>query len=120
MNASAEQGLKRRIGRALAGHQFVIMLIGAIVLSMLMLAIAMIAYNKSDASSLDLSRPDYDRLRSKITKEKPSTLSASGPINEAFLKEFDDIYGAQANEATEIDAFGGQVLTDEALGIASE
>lgn len=100
-----------------AQHQLALLLVGAMLLAFVMVAIALQMYNRSDASRLDLSHPDYKQVRSQITTEKSSGLSGTGPINDNFLKDFDKKYTEQAKRATDVDAFSGDVLSDEALGI---
>ena len=105
------------IKQFLLRHQLGVMLTGSILFAVLLVYIALLAYDRSGASSLDLSHPDYDGLRSQITTEKPDEISSTGLITEEFLNEFDKIFSERAKEAKEIDAFGGNVLSDEALGI---
>ena len=107
-----------RLKATLGAHQFVVMLVGSIIIAIGMVSVALLAYEKSDASRLDLSHPDYQQVRSQITTEKPSGLLGTGPMTEEFLTEFEEKYKDQARHATDVDAFSGDVLSDEALGIS--
>lgn len=101
----------------LGRHQLGLLLTGAVLLAFAMVSVALYMYERSDASRLDLSHPDYKQVRSQITTEKSSGLSGTGPINDSFLKDFEKKYNEQAKHATVVDAFSGDVLSDEALGI---
>lgn len=106
-----------QIRTVVSRHQLGLMLVGSVLLAFSMVAIALHVYNRSDASRLDLSHPDYKQVRSQITTEKSSGLSGTGPINDSFLKDFEKKYAEQSKRATDVDAFSGDVLSDEALGI---
>lgn len=100
-----------------AAHKFLVLIVASVVVSLILVWIALSIYTHSDAARLDLSHPDYKPLRSKITVDKSQGYLSTGLINDETLDEFEKKFTTQAQRATEIDAFGGQVLTDESLGI---
>ena len=93
------------------------MVFGAVAIALAFTAIALSWYTHSDAARLDLSLPDYRPLRSQIEVDKSRGYLSTGLINEESLDEFDELFTAQAERATEFDAFSGDVLSDEELGI---
>lgn len=101
----------------LAAHKLFILIFGAVALSLLFVAISLTIYARSDAARLDLSHPDYKPLRSQITVDRWQGYSATGPIDTSSLDEFQEKYSERADRATGVNAFGGDVLSDQALGI---
>lgn len=101
----------------LAAHKLFVMVFGAVTLSLVFVAISLLIYARSDAARLDLSHPDYKPLRSQITVDRWQGYSAAGPIDTSSLDDFQEKYSERAERATGVDAFGGDVLSDQALGI---
>lgn len=99
-------------------HRFIVLIIGSIVIAFLFLAISLAMYTSTGTAQLDLSRPGYQSVRdqAKINKEFDS-FSATGPVNDSVLGEFEKSYRKQASQTTSVDAFNGEVLSDEALGL---
>jgi len=101
-------------------HQFLVMIVGVIVVSLFLVYVALNLYVSSGSIQLDLSRPGYDSARQEVTKgsEVFKGFSEDGAINDESLSEFDKLYKQKAAEALiEIDAFSGDALSDEALSI---
>ena len=99
-------------------HRFLLLVLGAIVVAIVLVSVGLTLYRTSGAAQLDLSRPGYEDVREQA---KPTGryegFSNFGPINEEVLTTFEELYTEQAENATAVDAFGGDVLSDEALKI---
>lgn len=99
-------------------HRFLLLVIGSIIVALLLTAVSLKLYAISGAAQLDLSRPGYEQV---VDKKAKSTVfegyPSSGPINEQTLKEFQDLYNKRADQATKVDSFGGEVMSDAALSI---
>lgn len=99
-------------------HRFMVLIIGSILVALLLTAVSMKLYASSGAAQLDLSRPGYEHV---VDKKVKSTVfegyPSSGPINRQTLKEFQDLYNKRADQATKVDSFGGDVMSDATLSI---
>lgn len=114
---SDEQLQLSAVGR-FGQHRLLLMVAGAIVISLFLTGVSMALYAASGAAQLDLSRPGYKSVQSKAnTFEKFDGFSATGSIDNETLNDFKKLYDQQAKEASGLDAFGGEVLTDEVLRI---
>lgn len=108
-----------RIGvRTVRAHQFVVMIITVILLSLFLVYVALSLYQSSGTLQLDLSRPGYDSAREEATKDTEvfKGFSAEGSINKEALADFDKLYREKAAEALiDIGDFSGDALSDAAL-----
>jgi hypothetical protein len=79
-------------------------------------------YYSSGAAQLDLSRPGYKGVRSQAVNSDSDfqNYSNTGPINQSAISEFKLLYGQQAEKTKAVDAFGGDPLNLDALGISGE
>ena len=111
------QGTYQSARSTAAAHKYFIMVFGAVAAALVFTGIALSWYSHSDAARLDLSHPDYRSLRSQIEFDKTEGYLSTGLINEDALDEFNEMFTKQSERATEFDAVGGDVLSDEALGI---
>lgn len=104
------------VGR-FAKHRFVILIGGSVVIALLLVAVSLQLYSSSGTAQLDLSRPGYKSVRDQIRPEDAfDGFSASGPIDDAALKNFKELYDKRAKDAS-ADAFGSDVLGEQTLGI---
>lgn len=71
---------------------------------------------------LDLSRPGYINIRSQVINDTADIqdYSDNGPINQSTINEFKAIYNKQSQKVKSIDAFGGDTLNPDSLGIGSD
>lgn len=109
--------------RTVRAHQFIVMIILVITLSLFMVYVALNLYQSSGTLQLDLSRPGYDSARQEAIKgnEVFRGFSADGTINSESLNEFDRLYKQKAAEALiDIDAFSGDALSDATLTLDRE
>lgn len=101
-----------------AQNKFLIIIFASIFIAMILVSISMSLYFNSGTAQLDLSRPDYKSVRDKIKPDDAfAGFPASGPVDDATLGDFKKMYDKRAKEATSVDAFNSDVLSDQALGI---
>lgn len=99
-------------------HRFLVMVGISIVIALMLVAVSMKLYESSGAAQLDLSRPGYEHVNEKVTpSEVFKGFSASGEIDQEAIDEFRKMYDTRAAQATNVDSFGGDVMSDAALGI---
>lgn len=106
--------------RAVRAHQFITMIILAILIALFLVYVALNLYLSSGTLQLDLSRPGYASAREEVSKGNNvfRGFSADGPINAESLDEFDRLYKEKAAEALiDIDAFSGDALSDATLNL---
>ena len=97
-------------------HRLSLLLIIAVVISLVLTVISMIAYNASGTAQLDLSRPGYSSVSDKVDKaNKITEYSGSGPVNKDSINEFIKLYDTQAAKTKAVDAFNGDPLNPEVL-----
>lgn len=105
--------------RTVRAHQFIVMIVGAILISLFLLYVALSLYQSSGTLQLDLSRPGYDSARKEATKDTEvfKGFSADGAINTKSLNEFDQLYKQKASEALieGVADFSGDALSDATL-----
>lgn len=117
MNMNDDDHAPSRLTR-LQQHRFLVMLAIAIVIAMFLVGVAMALYNSSGAAQLDLSRPGYQSVRDQaVSTDTFDSFPASGALDEEALKQFRELYKTEAEEATQVDAFGGDVMSSKALSI---
>lgn len=114
MSEGEDQSVRSRV----AEYRLLILVAGAIVISLMLVGIGIAMYANSPAAQLDLSRPGYKSVQTQAKqytdfKEFP----ANGPIDEAALDDFKKLYEKQARDASGFDAFGSSALTDQSLHI---
>lgn len=103
----------------LAKNRFIVMIIGTIVLALILVSISLALYGSSGAAQVDLSRPGYSAVRAQAKEDSQGakSFSSSGPIDKASVEEFEKLYSDTSKSATSVNAFDGNVLSDEALHI---
>lgn len=100
-------------------HRLAIMIAGAITASLVLVGVSLWLYDSSGAAQLDLSRPGYSSVRDQARPDdRIDTFPSTGAITEETLAEFEGMFSRYADEATAVDAFGGDVLSDEQLGLS--
>lgn len=106
----------------LAKHKFIAMIGGSIVIALLFVSMSLALYSSSGAAQLDLSRPGYKSAEVKKEDATPAFegFSASGSVDKKTLEEFEKMYRERTKNATSVDAFSGEVLDAQALGIAPD
>lgn len=100
-------------------HRFAAMVVGAVFISLGLVAVALSLYGSSGAAQLDLSRPGLEDIREQAAKDdgEYEGFSSSGTLDEDALKEFDKLYSEKLSEVRAVDAFGGDALSPKSLQI---
>lgn len=99
-------------------HLFLLMVGAAVLISLFLVGVALALYASSGAAQLDLSRPGYQSVRNQAGQNGSfDGFSASGELDPAALEQFRKLYEERAQQATSVDSFGGNVLSNESLSI---
>jgi hypothetical protein len=97
-------------------HRLSLLLIITVIISLILTTVSLIAYKVSGAAQLDLSRPGYSSVSSKVDRTDEITeYSAFGAVNKDSIDEFTKLYDAQSAKAKAVDAFNGDPLNPEVL-----
>jgi hypothetical protein len=104
--------------KKLAPYRFAIMIAGVALLASALTAISITVYIASGAINIDLSRPDYESVRSDVvSNENEPPFGASGPVDKSVI---DDLSRRLDNIQTELSGmndFSGESLSDEILNL---
>lgn len=101
-------------------HRFLMLIGGAILISLAMVSIALYVYYSSGAFQLDLSRPGYQSVRDEIDySSRDDSFSTSGPLDKEAFEEFRGLYKEQTEDARKTNGFSPEALSDQALGLDS-
>lgn len=105
--------------RQVKNHRFAVMIVGAILVSLALVYVALSLYTSSGAAQLDLSRPGLEEIREQTAKDDGDYqgFSSTGTLNDEAYEEFEKLYSEKREEAESIDAFGGEVLSPKSLQI---
>lgn len=100
-------------------YRFMILIAGSIITSFILVIIGMTIYNSSGAAQLDLSRPGYKSVRAQsITGDNNlQKFPDTGTITQTTIDDFQKIYTQQADKIKAADAFNGDPLSPDALGL---
>lgn len=99
-------------------HKFMLLVGITIVISLFLTGVSLALYSSSGAEQLDLSRPGYQAVRDQVPKTDDfDGFPSTGTLDKQALDQFRELYDKKAKEATTFDSFGGQVMSDKALGI---
>lgn len=100
-------------------HRFGLMIILAIFIASILVAVSMALYNSSGAAQLDLSRPGYNDVREKVENSDGfQNYPNSGVLNTTVVTEFKSLFDQKAKTIESVDAFGGDPLSPNSLGIS--
>ena len=104
-------------------HRFLLMIAASIGVTIILVSIGSAMYYVTGTAQLDLSRPSYRAVRDEVKKntspEAQTQFSANGSVDEAMFKDFKKRYTSSASDVTGVDAFSGEPMSDQALGIKS-
>lgn len=100
-------------------NKFVIMIILSVIVACALVVVSLLIYQASGAAQVDLSRPGYVSVRDKAVKNDDDfmTFSGSGQINQKAIAEFKQIFAKRVVEVKLVDAFSGDPLSPESLGV---
>lgn len=101
-------------------HKFILLVGATIVVSLFLVSVALALYASSGTAQLDLSRPGYVSVREQASRSDDfDSFPATGTIDNEVLDTFRTLYTKQAERATNVDAFGGEVMSDQILSLDS-
>lgn len=107
----------RKLGRY-EQHKFLLLVAITIVISLFLVAVSLALYASSGTAQLDLSRPGYQAVREQaVRSDALEKFPSTGPITQDTVDEFSKLYDEQAKKATNVNSFGGDVISDKALSI---
>lgn len=99
-------------------HSIVAFVGASIIIACVLVTISMALYASSGAAQLDLSRPGYKSVQSKVSQPTSfESFSADGQVNKKVVEDFEAIYNRQTKSVEGGDALSGGPLDDQALGI---
>lgn len=99
-------------------HKFMVLVGATILTALILVVISLHLYKSSGAAQLDLSRPGYESVREQASHTNDyNGYSSTGPLDKDALDSFRKLYDEQLKQATALDSFGGDVMSDTALGI---
>lgn len=97
-------------------HRFMLLIIATLIIAIVLVSVSISIYKISGSAQLDLSRPGYQSVSSKVNRSDPVTeYSAYGPVNKDTVKAFTTLYDQQALKAKAVDAFNGDPLNPVVL-----
>jgi hypothetical protein len=102
-------------------HRLIVLIAITMATSFFLVVISMALYASSGAAQLDLSRPGYKSVTSQAIDSSASfeNYPATGKLDSASIKDFKTLYDTQAANAKAVDAFGGDSLNPDVLGISA-
>ena len=104
----------------LARHQFACFISLCILLAVVMTTISLDLYRKSGAIKLDMSRPGYEKVRSKVEKSRDDQpFESSGVLNKAAITDFDQRMSKHRKELKGLGNYDNANISDESLGLSS-
>lgn len=100
-------------------HKFMVLVGLTIIVSLFLVMISLHLYRSSGAAQLDLSRPGYESIREQASHNNNDFTSfpQNGPLDKDAIDTFRSLYDEQLNRATALDSFGGEVMSEGALGL---
>lgn len=99
-------------------HKFFILVAATIAVSVVLVGVAMAIYSNSGAAQLDLSRPGYQAITKEADRnEMINAFPSTGSLDPATLDKFRKLYTTQAQQVLGYDGFGGDPMSDTALGL---
>lgn len=99
-------------------HRFILLVGATIVIALFLVGVALALYASSGTAQLDLSRPGYVSVREQASRsDEFKSFPATGTIDDELLGQFRKLYDTQTERATNIDSFGGDVMSDQILSL---
>lgn len=103
-------------------HKFLVLVGGTIVVSLILVAIALMLYVKNGTEQLDLSRPGYQAVGRTVTENTKAFdgFESSGPLDKSVADKFMKLYQSESDNVTKADAFSGHPLSKHSLSISGK
>jgi hypothetical protein len=100
-------------------HKFMVLVGLTIIISLFLVMVSLQLYRSSGAAQLDLSRPGYKSVQKEASRKVEFTgFPSTGPLDNEALANFRSLFDQQVKEATAVDSFGGDVMSDAALNLS--
>lgn len=118
--SGSRQIAAKRLVSLMSRHQLAVLIALTIFISLAFTAAGLWLYNTSGTAQIDLSRPGYEGVSKELESEEKHEYveyPATGQMNDEALREFKEAYEAQLESATTVNAFSGDPLAPESLGI---
>ncbi|MEI6228422.1 MAG: hypothetical protein WCP11_00115 [Candidatus Saccharibacteria bacterium] len=103
-------------------RRFLLLVIIAILIAGVLVSVGMLLYDSSGAAQLDLSRPGYVNVRDKTvdSSNEFKNYPNYGLIDQKSIDEFQALYQEQVTKIKATDAFKGDPLNPDTMGINAE
>ena len=99
-------------------HRFVMLISSTVAISLFLVGVALALYASSGAAQLDLSRPGYKSVRDQAVRSDTfEGIPATGSVTQDTINQFRSLYNSQSQNATNVDSFGGDPMSDKTLSI---
>lgn len=111
---ATEEGTLHRLRQ----HRFLWLVAATILVALFLVSVALALYASSGAAQLDLSRPGYNSVRQQVGRSDSfDGFPAGGSLDKKAINQFRSLYDKQAEKATNVDSFAGDVMSDQTLSI---
>ncbi len=112
---------KRSPIRFLLENQIYILLTGSVIIASILTSVSLWLYTATGTQQLDLSRPGYKSVRTKINRDPiAGEYSATGAMSLKEIDKFKKLLQAELDRANKNEAFSGDPLDPIGLGINLE
>ena len=112
-----EQETGNFASEAVSRHPIALLVIGAILISITTVSVALHLYKTSGTAQLDLSQPDLQSVRDQANKDDNiASFPSTGELNEQVFNDYRKFYDLQTKRILQNDSFAGKSLSDESLG----
>lgn len=108
-----------KLHRLVMRYKLPAFLVAVILVALALVLVSVKIYYNSGAFQLDLSRPEYQSVRSQINKDQKNLKSfdSQGEITDKVLDDFLKLYIEESDKVLQAKAFSNDVLSDEQLGL---
>lgn len=103
---------KRLINNLKSGDRIIILVSGAIIVSLGLVALSLYLYNTSGAAQLDLSRPGYKSISKQVKSTDDSNkFSDKGSVDKTTVEQFKQLFDTEASKVRNGNSFSSDVLS---------
>lgn len=100
-------------------NKFTALIAGVVVVSLTLVAIAINIYNSDGAAQLDMSRPGYSSVRSKVIKEDEDRVAypSTGAFDQKSFDDFEKRYKKYADAVHAINGFDPSAVDNDSINL---
>ena len=103
---------KRLIDNLKNGDRIIILVGGAIIISLGLVALSLYIYNTSGAAQLDLSRPGYKSISKQVkSTDDSSKFSDKGSVDKSTIEQFKQLFDTEASKVRSSNSFSDDALS---------